>query len=76
MVSRSESMRKLQLTEEEYAYRQGKYLDNLKKSQYYSVARTFGVQISLRKSPLWGGQVDQSKINFEWPTKQMIAEWP
>ena len=55
MVSRSDSMRKQKLTEEEYAYRQGKYLDNLKKSQYYSVARTFGVQISLRKSPLWGG---------------------
>ena len=76
MVSREDAAYHLQASEATIAGKYKQYLEDLRQSQYYSVPRPSGVQMTLRKSPLWGAQVSSFKLNFEWPTQQMIAEWP
>ena len=31
-------------------------------------------KFTLRKLPLWGKQIDENQIDFEWPTQDMLAE--
>ena len=33
-------------------------------------------KFSMKKLPMWGRQVNAEEINFEWPTEQMVREFP
>ena len=75
-VLRKDSMKLIKEIEAKYAKLNLKYLDDLKESQYFGIQRPSGVQMRFRKLPMWGGQVHASKLNFEWPTKSMLTQWP
>ena len=33
-------------------------------------------KFTLKKLPMWGWQVAADDINFEWPTQEMLDQWP
>ena len=47
-------------------------LKNLKK--HLGQGNSTRNKFTLRKLPLWGKQIDENQIDFEWPTQDMIAD--
>ena len=36
------------------------------------IAKAESKEIALKKLPMWGDQVEESEVNFEWPTAEAL----
>ena len=41
-----------------------------------SAGLPLGPRFTLKKLPMYGYQVEADAINFEWPTQEMVDQWP